>query len=85
MYGQKHTKIEMYVCIFGPKGTCFIVEIGPTYKLTITFRIEMYVENRKVGMYVPNPFLPDIYRRFGNIQTNFGGHKVVTSKCTLEV
>ena len=49
---QKHAQIEMYVCIFGPKGMCFIVEIGPNIQTNITFRIEMYVENRKVGMYV---------------------------------
>ena len=36
---QKHTQIEKYVCMFGPKGTRFIVEIGSNIQTNITFEV----------------------------------------------
>ena len=67
---QKHAQIEMYVCMFGPKGMCFIVKIGPYIQTNITFRIEMYVEHRKVGMYVCMFELSRYLPWFSNIHTN---------------
>ena len=56
---------------------------------TSTIYINLYTSSRGGKIFMiflrvalgPKPFSVDIYRRFRNIQTNFGGLKVVTSKC----
>ena len=65
---QKRAKIEMYVCMFGPKGMVIIDKIRVYIHFRFTFQIEMYVENRKVGMYVcmydpgaPKPSVISVY------------------------